>query len=265
MKHIAILFALIAATSTDAWAQDMEQKNITLTTTQTAPVGEIEYKSVTLNCDNLHGVVILIPTQLTLAEGNEGEIEVSYPAVEEPYINFDVRDGEFIIGRNGHVEIPKNSVISEHVPIKVKVSSSNIRRILANADSIVTIERDVFNPNLEICNGNALGLNANSITAEQSIEILNTGTLTCDIREWNTKLLTINNMGYLYIDGSTTANNITHNSMGIDHTELDVECQKLEIVSNGKGLICYSGTADEVNITSMGKALIRTSELNVIE
>lgn len=72
----------------------------------------------------------------------------------------------------------------------------------------------------------------------------------------------LTNVGYLFIEGTTTANYIEHNSVGRDNVDLEVACLKLDVTSTGSGVVEYRGTADEVNITSLGQAIIRTLELN---
>jgi hypothetical protein len=103
---------------------------------------------------------------------------------------------------------------------------------------------------------------ATDITAESNIEIYNTGTMTMKVDNLNTEQLFTLNTGYLYMRGATTATAILQNSSGIENSLLNVDCQKLEIVSTGKGLIEFRGIADDVTVANMGKAKIKTSKLN---
>ena len=73
------------------------------------------------------------------------------------------------------------------------------------------------------------------------------------------------NTGFLYMRGATTAKSILQNSSGIENSLLNVNCQKLEILSTGKGIIEFHGVADDVTVANMGKATIKTSKLNSIE
>jgi hypothetical protein len=103
---------------------------------------------------------------------------------------------------------------------------------------------------------------ATDITAESSMEIYNTGTMTLKVDNLNTEQLFTLNTGYLYMRGATTATAIQQSSSGIENSLLHVDCQKLEIMSTGKGLIEFRGIADDVTVANMGKAKIKTSKLN---
>ena len=103
---------------------------------------------------------------------------------------------------------------------------------------------------------------ATDITAESNMEICNTGTMTMKVDNLNTEQLYTLNTGYLYLRGATTATAILQNSSGIENSLLNVDCQKLEIVSTGEGIIEFNGIADAVTVANMGKAKIKTSKLN---
>jgi hypothetical protein len=110
-----------------------------------------------------------------------------------------------------------------------------------------------------------MGIITTDITAESSMEIYNTGTMTMKVDNLNTKQLFTMNTGYLYMRGATTAKSVLQNSSGIENSLLNVDCQKLEIITTGEGIIEFHGVADDVTVANMGKAKIKTSKLNSIE
>ena len=90
----------------------------------------IRYVTERLSCEELTALLAFVPVDVTLYEGEEGAIEISYPLAERPYINYGVENYEgkkaLIIGRNGYVDITKNTLLSEKVPIYVKLSASQL-------------------------------------------------------------------------------------------------------------------------------------------
>ena len=115
---------------------------------------------------------------------------------------------------------------------------------------------------LQMVNTLTMSIIATDITAESNMEICNTGTMTMKVDRLNTEQLYTLNTGYLYMRGATTATAILQNSSGIENSLLNVDCQKLEIVSTGEGIIEFHGIADAVTVANMGKAKIKTSKLN---
>ena len=216
----------------------------------------VEYTSFNLSAPDIKHITSCLPAEIALVEGEEGSITISYPTVEEEYVKFAVKGGELIMGRNGDVKIPKNTILSELVPIKVTIAASNISKIHS-------LERDKFASSLEIIASGAVGINGESITADKSINIVSFGTMTLHVKELKTHKLEIANQSYLHIDASTTAQDIEHISHGIDSITLDVDCKKLLIVSNGAGVVTYTGSAENLDVIARGKAIISTSELNM--
>ncbi len=225
-------------------------------------INDIEYKSINLSAPALCEIVSSLPVDIKLVDGDEGSIEISYPKQEEEWLDCRVMDGIQLIIAPKKDAKPKSTVISPMTPIFVKLSTSKLRSIFATADMDLEVECDRFHSWLQIVSNSTMSIVAESITADSKIEILSNSTSTYNVKHWNTNNLVITNMGFLLLDGSTTAKTIEHASSGIDNITLDVNCHKLDVTSVGSGTICYSGTADEVNIVSMGKATIRTSALN---
>lgn len=224
----------------------------------------VEYTSINLSAPDIKHITSFLPAEIALVEGEEGSITISYPTVEEEYVKFAVKGGELIMGRNGDVKIPKNTILSELVPIKVTIAASNISKIHSlETDLELSIERDKFASSLEIIASGAVGINGESITADKSINIVSFGTMTLHVKELKTHKLEIANQSYLHIDASTTAQDIEHISHGIDSITLDVDCKKLLIVSNGAGVVTYTGSAENLDVIARGKAIISTSELNM--
>lgn len=229
----------------------------------------IEYATEQLRCEDLAAISVFIPSQLTLVDGQEGFIEISYPVQERQYLNFGIVEGDIgkmlVVGRNGNVKPPKDTILSEDVPVYIKVSASQLRRILNRQDMILRIERNKFAHDLQLCNTLTLGVLSESITAKDRIYIFNNGTMTCQVKHWNTALLDVYNNGYLYVHGTTTAKHVkqTCGSKSISNIDLAVDCQMLSILSRGKGELRYRGKADDVKVSQRGKRCsIYISELN---
>lgn len=273
MKKMIMAIILIAAMVQGVSAQNTKRMRIVLTQdtsansiAQIVPGDEnaVEYKSINLSATNLKHITSFLPAEIALVEGEEGSITISYPAIEEEYVKFAVKNGELIMGRNGDVKIPKNTILSELVPIKVTISASNIAKIHSlETDLELSIERDKFASSLEIIASGAVSINGESITADKGINIISFGTMTINVKELRTQKLEIANQSYLHIKGCTTAQDIEHVSYGIDNITLDVDCKKLLIVSNGSGVITYTGSAENLDVVARGKAEISTSKLNI--
>ena len=164
-----------------------------------------------------------------------------------------------------YVDIPKNTLLSEKVPIYVKLSASQLKLISGHVDTMLRIERDKFAHDLTLKNGFVMAIVTESITAANSLTILNHGTMTCHVKEWNTACINVYNAGYLYMHGQTTAKSVVHKcaKKSVNDVCLDVDCDNLQIFSRGKGVLRYRGMADDVQVSALGKGCtIYTSELN---
>ena len=261
MKKIILSIAIIMAAVTAQAQTVVEDKVIDGET--------IRYVTEHLRSEELTALLAFVPVDITLYDGEEGAVEISYPLAERPYINFGIKNYEgkkaLIIGRNGYVDIPKKTLLSDKVPIYVRVSASQLKTISGHGDTMLRIERDKFADDLTLKNGFVMAVVTESITALNSLTILNHGTMTCHVNEWNTASVEVFNNGYLYMHGATTAKNIVFKSAkdGINDVCLDVDCESLYVLSRGKGVLRYRGKADNVQVSSRGKrCTIYTSELN---
>lgn len=247
-----MLFAAVATTYAQA---HVEKRSV--------GAGEIDYITKELTCEELNQINCYLPVVLRLVDGEEGHIEISYPLDEHRYIRYSIYDGtKLSIGRDGFQKAPKKTILSAETPIYLTVSSSKLSYILSTSDTIVFVESDRFADELMLANsGYCLSIIAKSITAKESIKVHTTGTMTCEVEEWNTNNLQLFNNGYLYIDGTTTAKHIKQSSLGIESTRLTIDCESLEVFAKGEGIISYKGRAGDIIINSQGKTTIRTSEL----
>lgn len=265
MRRVILVVALFVGVIASTTAQDkvayvVEGTDGTVITSD----DNLAYYTQTIEAPGLEEIVSHLPVVVTLVDGSEGHIEVNYPKAEADYLKCRVDDSgrTLIVGRNWNIEQPKRSLISEHSPVRVTLSVTTLRTITNAGDMSLNIKHDGFAEWLNIINSSTLFINADSISADAKIELVNNGTMTCHVNNWRTENLMLKNVGYLFIEGTTTANYIEHNSVGRDNVDLEVACLKLDVTSTGSGVVEYRGTADEVNITSLGQATIRTSELN---
>lgn len=261
MKKVLLACAMIMATVV-AQAQTVVEDRV-------IDGKSIRYVTERLSCEDLTALLAFVHVDVTLYEGKEGAIEISYPLAERPYINYGVENYEgkkaLIIGRNGYVNIPKKTMLSEKVPIYVRVSTSQLKRISGHMDTMLRIESDKFADDLVLQNGLVMAVVTESLTALNSLTIRNHGTMTCHVKEWNTSSLEVFNAGYLYMHGATTANNIEQrsNKESINDICLDVDCEQLNIFSRGRGVLRYRGKANDILVSARGKhCTIYTSELN---
>lgn len=259
MKKI-LLLSLLSLIALSPLSAQRRNKNIN--------IEDIEYKSVVVNYTDATELLMFIPVDLRIVEGEEGRIEISYPVQEEEYIKYGLYDGcKFIIGRNGSKKTPKNSVICDKIPVRMTVSLSSLRRLFTNSEVDITILHDSFNHSLEIANGLSMSINAKSITATESIKVNNFGTLTCKVEKWNTTTFKVlNRDGWTYLRGNTTAKSITYRSNSRDNVDMVVACEELTISSHsrGKGSICFTGTTDQVSLSARRKSttIITLPKLN---
>lgn len=266
MKKIVFLSLLMLIGVAQVSAQRANRKSKKIN------IEDVEYKSVVLSHPEVKQLGIVIPVDLIITDDEEGYIEISYPVVEEEYINFGVYEGDkFMIGRNGYKETPKSTILSDKIPVRMKVSLPNLRRIFTNSyegNVDIYIEHDSFAPALEIDNGYATSISGESITAAESITIRNSGTLTFNVPNLNTAMLKSTTMdGFIYLHGRTNATTVDISSSGIDNIDLEVDCQDLKIFSRSKGVIRFRGTADNVSVSARRKstATIFLSELSMPE
>lgn len=263
MKKMLFITIMMLVTIVQVSAQRTSRKNKNIN------IEDVEYKSVVLSHPEVKQISMVIPVDLIITDGEEGYIEISYPVVEEEYINFGVYEGDkFMIGRNGYKETPKNTILSDNIPVRMTVSLPNLRRIFTNsyeANVDIFIEHDSFAPKLEIDNAYATSISGESITAAESITIRNSGTLTFKVPSLNTAALKSTTMdGFIYLHSTTNAATVDISSSGIDNIDLEVDCQDLRIFSRSKGVIRLRGRADNVDISARrkSKATIFLSELN---
>lgn len=260
MKKILLLslLSLIAVVQVSAQRHNHRKGDI--------KIEDVEYKSVVLSYPETKELLMFIPVDLTIVDGEEGRIEISYPVQEEEYINYGFRDGrKFIIGRDGNKKTPKNTILCDKIPVRMTVSLSDLCRIFSNSNVDIFIGHDSFNNSLYIQNGLAMSINAKSITAAESIKILNSGTFTCKVQQLNTpKLEVVTNDGFTGMWCSTNAKHVSYKSNGIDNISMGVACEDLQIFSRSKGVICFTGTTDQVSLISRRKstATIALPELN---
>ncbi len=260
MKKILLLslLSLIALTQLSAQHAHRSSKNIS--------AEEVEYKSVVVNYPDAKELLMFIPVDLTIVEGEEGHIEISYPVQEEEYIKYDLRDGcKFIIGRDGSKKRPKNSILCDKIPVRMTVSLPDLRRLFSSSNVDIFIGHDSFNGTLQIQNGLAMSINAKSITAAESIKIFNSGTFTCKVQQFNTqKLEVVTNDGFTGMWCSTNAKQVVYKSNGIDNISMGVACEDLQIFSRSKGVICFRGTTDQITLNTRRRstATIALPDLN---
>lgn len=221
-------------------------------------------KHIDLSCQGLKEVQSEIPAVVTLVAGDSGEIDVEYPAAVEGYVNIYVEGNILYLDRKDDtVTRAQLAPLADGNPVRVRVSSSHIDSVLNTSDMDLVVEDSKFANILTIVNTRTMSVLGEAIEALHEVEIYNTGTMTCRIKQYNTDYLELVNTGWLYVNGTTTACVVEQQSTGIENTTLKVACEKLDISSTGSGVIIYSGSADDVSVIATGDATIRTSELNV--
>lgn len=248
MKKIAILLLSIVAMSYGVSAQQENIKRV-----------EIKHKGV-------NEIQSSLPVLLRFVDGQDGDIEIKYPASVEEFITvgFDENSDILIIKANGK-DLPRKfeDAVNEKQPILVNICASSIKSILNTSDMSIHFDRLKQAEALDIINTLTLSISGKELEATDKFQIYNTGTMTCRIKKMSSEsIFATNNMGYLHIEGVAEAKHIEYNSIGIDSLDLDVTCTKLQIATTGSGLIKCSGVADDVDVVSMGKTTIRLNELN---
>ena len=255
MKRFMIIATLLLVATTTIEAQVRIEK-------RSVGAGEIDYITKEFKGEGLNGIISSLPVVITLVEGEEGDIKVSYPIAEHRYIRCGITNNKFCVGRNGYDKSPKKSILNDRTPIYVTISASKIEQITNHSDMVLHIERDSFANELIIGNGGTgLFVVAQSITAKDKILVISNGTTTFEVKEWNTTALDIVNNAYIHINGATTAKSIQQTNNDIIDVTLKVDCRNISIVDDGKGVVRYKGRADDLMVVSTGKTTIYTSEL----
>ena len=222
----------------------------------------IEYTVTELHHSELKELISTLPATVTITAEESDIITIAAPTSVFPYLKFDFRGDSLAIASDNDAPNKVMATLNQQCHIEVTIPSQSLRSITNTSDMNLYFESGKCADKLIITNTLTMGIISTEITAESSMEIYNTGTMTMKVDNINTEQLFTLNTGYLYMRGATTANSILQNSSGIENSLLNVDCQKLEILSTGEGIIEFHGIADAVTVANMGKAKIKTSKLN---
>ena len=222
----------------------------------------IEYTVTELRHSELKELISTLPATVTITDEESDIITIAAPTSVFPYLKFDFRDDTLAIASDNDTPKKVMTTLNQKCHIEVTIPSESLRCITNTSDMNLYFKSGKCADKLQMVNTLTMSIIATDITAESNIEIYNTGTMTMKVDRLNTEQLYTLNTGYLYMRGATTATAILQNSSGIENSLLNVDCQKLEIVSTGEGLIEFHGIADAVTVANMGKAKIKTSKLN---
>ena len=221
-----------------------------------------EYTVTELRHSELKELISTLPATVTVTDEDSDIITIAAPTSVFPYLKFDFRGDSLAIASDNDAPNKVMATLNQQCHIEVTIPSQSLRSITNTSDMNLYFESGKCADKLIITNTLTMGIISTEITAESNIEIYNTGTMTMNVDNLNTEQLFTLNTGYLYMRGATTATAILQNSSGIENSLLNVDCQKLEIVSTGEGIIEFHGIADDVTVANMGKAKIKTSKLN---
>ena len=222
----------------------------------------IEYTVTELHHSELKELISTLPATVTVTDEESDIITIAAPTSVFPYLKFDFRGDSLAIASDNDAPNKVMATLNQQCHIEVTIPSQSLRSITNTSDMNLYFESGKCANKLLITNTLTMGIISAEITEEANIEIYNTGTMTLKVDNINTEQLFTLNTGYLYMRGATTANSILQNSSGIENSLLNVDCQKLEILSTGEGIIEFHGIADDVTVANMGKAKIKTSKLD---
>ena len=222
----------------------------------------IEYTVTELRHSELKELSSTLPATVTITDEESDIITIAAPTSVFPYLKFDFRGDTLAIASDNDAPKKVMATLNQKCHIEVTIPSESLRCITNTSDMNLFFKSGKCADKLQMVNTLTMSIIATDITAESNMEICNTGTMTMKVDRLNTKQLYTLNTGYLYMRGATTATAILQNSSGIENSLLNVDCQKLEIVSTGEGIIEFHGIADAVTVANMGKAKIKTSKLN---
>ena len=222
----------------------------------------IEYTTTELHHSELKELISTLPATVTVTDEESDIITIAAPTSVFPYLKFDFRGDTFAIVPVNDAPNKVMSTLNQNCHIEVTIPSQSLRCITNTSDMNLFFKSGKCADKLQMVNTLTMSIIATDITAESSMEIYNTGTMTMKVDNLNTEQLYTLNTGYLYMRGATTATAIQQSSSGIENSLLNVDCQKLEILSTGEGIIEFHGIADDVTVANMGKAKIKTSKLN---
>ena len=222
----------------------------------------IEYTVTELRHSELKELISTLPATVTITDEESDIITIAAPTSVFPYLKFDFRGDSLAIASDNDAPKKVMATLNQKCHIEVTIPSQSLRSITNTSDMNLFFKSGKCADKLQMVNTLTMSIIATNITAESNMEICNTGTMTMKVDNLNTEQLYTLNTGYLYMRGATTATAILQNSSGIENSLLNVDCQKLEIVSTGEGIIEFHGIADAVTVANMGKAKIKTSKLN---
>ena len=252
-----IFFIALSVVGFVAAAQAQKVVNISQVENHT-----IAYTTAEIHQSEIKEFISNLPATVTITDEDSDIIRIAAPTSVFPYLKFEFRDDTFAIFKDNDAPNKVMSTLNQKCHIEVTIPSQSLRCITNTSDMNLFFKSGKCADKLQMVNTLTMSIIATDITAESSMEIYNTGTMTMKVDNLNTEQLYTLNTGYLYMRGATTATAIQQSSSGIENSLLDVDCQKLEIVSTGKGIIEFHGIADDVTVANMGKAKIKTSKLN---
>ena len=222
----------------------------------------IEYTVTELRHSELKELISTLPATVTITDEESDIITIAAPTSVFPYLKFDFRDDTLAIASDNDAPKKVMATLNQKCHIEVTIPSESLQCITNTSDMNLFFKSGKCADKLQMVNTLTMSIITTDITAESNMEIYNTGTMTMKVDNLNTEQLFTLNTGYLYMRGATTATAILQNSSGIENSLLNVDCQKLEILSTGEGIIEFHGIADAVTVANMGKAKIKTSKLN---
>ena len=255
MKKIFFILMSVACVMTTAQAQKV-------VSISKADNHTIEYTTTELHHSELKELISTLPATVTVTDEESDIITIAAPTSVFPYLKFDFRGDTFAIVPVNDAPNKVMSTLNQNCHIEVTIPSQSLRCITNTSDMNLFFKSGKCADKLQMVNTLTMSIIATDITAESNMEIYNTGTMTMKVDNLNTEQLFTMNTGYLYMRGATTAKSVLQNSSGIENSLLNVDCQKLEIITTGEGIIEFHGVADDVTVANMGKAKIKTSKLN---
>lgn len=254
MKKSIFIFTAIFALCANAKAQDMNTIDLCGTPCKTATIEHLQLEQI-------HST---LPVALTITAESSDTITIEYPETVEPYIKFEINREMLCISEHDESVTRRQLLqLGSLQRINIRVPSSCINYIANFSDMTIYFENERYAKSLEIVNTGTMYIKGKAITADAKIDITNFGSLLSMIEHITTTSLTITNSGQLSIVGDISATLVTHNTMGVENSDINVNCHQLDITTYGSGILKYSGNAENLNISHLGDGQVITSGLNI--
>ena len=149
----------------------------------------IEYTVTELRHSELKELISTLPATVTVTDEDSDIITIAAPTSVFPYLKFDFRGDSLAIASDNNAPKKVMATLNQKCHIEVTIPSQSLRCITNTSDMNLFFKSGKCADKLQMVNTLTMSIIATDITAESSMEICNTGTMTMKVDNLNTEQL----------------------------------------------------------------------------